>query len=67
MITTSLINDSLKYLSDKGIIIFEIGYNQGEALKTLAKEKYPNANVNVIKDYAGLDRIVVIKIGENND
>lgn len=62
-----IINDSSKYLSDKGIIIFEIGYNQGEALKTLAKEKYPNANVNVIKDYAGLDRIVVIKIGENND
>lgn len=62
-----IIKDSSKYLNKKGIIIFEIGYNQGDALKKIAYDKYANAKVDVIKDYAGLDRIVVIKIGENND
>ena len=37
--------------------MFEIGYNQGEALKELMKDDFKN--VRVIKDYGNNDRVVI--------
>lgn len=45
--------DSL--LKKKGMLYFEIGYNQGEALKKLLEEKF--YNIKIIKDLSGHDRI----------
>ena len=39
------------------MLFFEIGYDQGEAVSGLMKEK-GFKEVCVIKDYAGLDRVV---------
>ena len=46
-----------KYLEDGGLIAFEIGMDQGKAVEDLCKEK-GFAVTAVLKDYAGLDRMV---------
>lgn len=46
-----------KYLNPKGMIFFEIGYNQGKAVKKMCEER-GFTNVMIIKDLAGLDRVV---------
>ncbi|MBO5509604.1 MAG: peptide chain release factor N(5)-glutamine methyltransferase, partial [Lachnospiraceae bacterium] len=52
-----IIREAGAYLNENGIIIFEIGYDQAEDIRTLLVE---NAffDVKIIKDYAGLNRIV---------
>ena len=53
-----IIVQSQKVLKNDGILAFEIGYNQGEAVKSLMNE-YNFKSVKVIKDFASLDRIVI--------
>ncbi|MDO5517203.1 MAG: peptide chain release factor N(5)-glutamine methyltransferase [Clostridium sp.] len=53
-----IIDNSIKVLKENGILAFEIGYNQGEAVKRLMEEKNYK-NVRVIKDLASLDRVVI--------
>jgi len=48
------------YLTEKGKIYFEIGYNQAEKIKEIAKENGFD-EINVFKDLNGFDRIVMIK------
>jgi len=48
--------ESVQYLKTGGRLIFEIGYDQGEAVSALMKEHF--AEVRVIQDLAGLDRVV---------
>ncbi len=43
-----------------GRIYLEIGADQGAAVKTLAELALPGAEVIILPDYAGLDRIVVV-------
>ena len=52
-----IIDNSINHLNKNGKLFFEIGYNQGESVSNLMKEKFKN--VCVIKDYLGCDRIVV--------
>lgn len=48
---------SVNYISNDGRLIYEIGYNQAEAVKEImAAAGY--ADIQVIKDYSGLDRVV---------
>lgn len=52
-----IIAESRDYLKENGILLFEIGHDQGEAVSRLMKETGFKA-VYVKKDYAGLDRVV---------
>lgn len=46
------------YLNAGGILAFEIGYNQGEAVsRMLEREQFEDTKV--VKDLAGLDRVVI--------
>lgn len=45
------------YLNPEGMLFFEIGYDQGEEVRALM-EQAGYAEVEVVKDYAGLDRVV---------
>ncbi|MCQ2497791.1 MAG: peptide chain release factor N(5)-glutamine methyltransferase [Lachnospiraceae bacterium] len=45
-----------KTLKKGGWFFFEIGYNQAEAVKELFSDEY--TDIEVIKDYAGLDRVI---------
>ena len=51
------IKENLNHLKPNGVLIMEIGYNQGDSLKNLFKEY----NVEILKDYNNLDRVVVVR------
>lgn len=54
----AIIDQSSCFLKKGGFIAFEIGYNQGMALKDImAKKGYQN--IDIVKDLAGLDRVVI--------
>lgn len=53
-----IVAESPKYLHPGGMLFFEIGYDQGEAVSTILKEA-GFTDIKVIKDYAGLDRVVI--------
>ena len=53
-----IVEETGKYLSDNGYLCFEIGYNQGEEVKTLM-ENAGFRDCQVIKDLAGLNRVVM--------
>jgi len=52
-----IVEESHDYLNGGGMLFFEIGYDQGEDVSHLMKEA-GYKEVQVVKDYAGLDRVV---------
>ena len=57
-----IVNEAVDYMKTGGWLFFEIGYNQGEAVKSLMQEK-GFLEVEVLQDYSGLDRVVFGKKG----
>lgn len=55
-----IIKDSSKYLNDKFIMAFEIGYKQGKDITKIVNRYYKDINMSVEKDYSGRDRFVFI-------
>lgn len=53
-----IISQSEHILKRGGILAFEIGYNQGEAVKSLMEEENFE-DVKIVKDFASLDRVVI--------
>lgn len=56
----NIIESSKKYMRNKSILAFEIGYLQGAYLKKFARKFYPNAIIKVEKDLANKDRYLFI-------
>lgn len=52
-----IVENSRKHLNNNGYLLFEIGYNQGEAVSKLM-ETAGYVDIEIIKDYAGMDRVV---------
>jgi len=59
----SLLAQARGHLRLEGAILLEIGATQGQAVSALARHYFPTAKVEVIKDYAGLDRVVMVRKG----
>lgn len=59
-----IVEQSPKYLKGKGILAFEIGHDQGEDVKILM-ENQGFENVLIVKDLAGLDRVVIGNLSNN--
>lgn len=55
-----IISEAKSYLEPNGVVLFEIGYNQYESVKILF-ENEGYRDIKLIKDYAGLDRIVLAR------
>lgn len=53
-----LVEQSEKYLTDRGYLLFEIGYDQGEAVADLMKQA-GYKDVTIVKDYCENDRVVM--------
>ena len=51
-------------MNKPALIAVEIGYKQGEAVKSLFEQHFPQANVEIVQDINGKDRIVTCKINE---
>lgn len=52
-----IVEKSKEYLTNGGLLLFEIGYDQGDAVSRMMIDAGYN-EVEVVKDYAGLDRVV---------
>lgn len=53
-----IVSEAGAYLNPEGWLMFEIGYDQGEAVSTMMRDQ-GFCEVTVIKDLAGLDRVVL--------
>jgi release factor glutamine methyltransferase len=53
-----IVDRSADYIRKGGYLFFEIGYNQGAAVSKIMSDA-GFSQINVIKDYAGLDRVVM--------
>ena len=56
-----IIKESPDYLKKEGMLMFEIGYEQGKAVADMMTNA-GFTQVQVVKDYAGLDRVVCGKL-----
>ena len=50
------------YLNPNGLILLEIGFQQGEAVKAIFQSEYPDAEILIEKDLNSLDRYVKIQL-----
>jgi len=55
-----ILSNASKYLKDKSIIAFEIGYRQGNDIIAIAKQYFPNAIIKLEQDLQNKDRFIFI-------
>lgn len=61
-----LVREAPGYLNRGGTLVFEIGYDQGAAVKTMMEET-GFSSVKIKKDLAGLDRMVIGTLTEGEE
>ena len=55
-----ILSECRKYLNDKFLIAFEIGYKQGNDIINIINKYFDNVNISLEKDYSGKDRFIFI-------
>lgn len=55
-----ILSQAKDVVKGRSIIAFEHGYDKGEKINAIAKEYFPNAEIRLIKDIYGKDRISII-------
>jgi release factor glutamine methyltransferase len=58
-----LIEQASERLAPRGALFVEIGWRQGDRARSLAQSSFPNAQVEIVKDFAGRDRIICVYTG----
>ncbi len=61
-----LLGQARTRLHRPGLIAFEIGSEQATDVSNLGRFFFPGCQIDVYKDYAGLDRVVIFDIGDDN-
>lgn len=56
----SILKNCQKYLKEKSMVAFEIGYMQGKQIKEIAVKYLPEAYIKIEKDLSGKDRFAFI-------
>ena len=57
-----IVTEAPPFLNPQGKLILEIGYNQSQAVQDLIKSRPVYKRCEVIKDYAGIERVVLASI-----
>ncbi len=60
----AILRDYVRLLKPRGRILLEIGYDQGDAIRALCAAELPGAEVCVLRDLGGCDRVVCITLSE---
>ena len=55
--------EAKNYLKEGGYLMFELGNNQADAVRKMAEDT-GFINISLIKDYAGIERILITKLGK---
>ncbi|MEW6170216.1 MAG: peptide chain release factor N(5)-glutamine methyltransferase [Candidatus Omnitrophota bacterium] len=56
-----IIKESPKFLKENGILIMEMGFSQHENIKNILKKEAKFEILDIIKDYQGIERIIITK------
>lgn len=56
-----IIEEAPSYLRENGMVLFEIGHNQGKAIEELAILRGPYVSVEIKQDHSGLDRVAICR------
>jgi release factor glutamine methyltransferase len=59
-IVERLLREAPAHLSGSGVVAVEIGATQGDRIMTVAREAFPQARIELMRDLAGLDRVVAV-------
>lgn len=62
-----LLDQAPGYLRGRGDVLFEIGWKQGAAAATLARQHFPGAEIRILPDFAGRDRVVEIQTSRKEE
>jgi release factor glutamine methyltransferase len=62
----TIISKSKSIIKHPAVICFEVGIGQAEAVAGIMRENYGDSEVKIIKDLAGIDRVVIGEIPEEN-
>jgi release factor glutamine methyltransferase len=54
--------DAPHLLAQPGMVLLEIEASQGSNTQTLVKKTFPEAEINLLPDLAGLDRLIQVNI-----
>ena len=57
-----LLRQAPPYLEPDGALVLEIGDDQGAAGQALARAAFPTAHIEVRRDLAGLDRVLLVRV-----
>ena len=61
-----IISEASAYLKEDGVLILEIGFGQKGAMKKISENSGAFAMIESLKDYNGIDRVIVMrKTGQN--
>ena len=55
-----ILRECRRYLNDRFLIAFEIGYKQGNDILNIINKYFDNVNISLEKDYSGRDRFIFI-------
>lgn len=55
-----ILSECRKYLNDKFLIAFEIGYKQGNDIINIINKYFDNVNISLEKDYSDRDRFIFV-------
>ncbi|HET7087912.1 MAG TPA: peptide chain release factor N(5)-glutamine methyltransferase [Anaerolineae bacterium] len=61
LVVSRLLHDAPRVMRSGGSILVEIGASQGIAAAELARDSFPDADISVATDHAGLDRLLVVR------
>lgn len=56
---SKMIREYGKFLTENGLFLFEIGFDQGESIRTLAEDN--GYSCEILRDYGGNDRVAVLR------
>jgi len=57
-----LVAEAPKFLTENGRLVFEFGYQQGDAVRNLIQSNPQYTDCSIIKDYAGIERVAVARV-----
>ena len=60
-VVAAFLRQAPAHLRCGGILLAEIGSMQGQAVTTLARQAFPAADISILKDLSGLDRILRVR------
>ncbi|KAB8127174.1 peptide chain release factor N(5)-glutamine methyltransferase [Gracilibacillus oryzae] len=58
----TILEQAKAILTEEAVILFEIGYQQGEAVTDIIHSTFSKSNVQVLKDINGKDRVVLAEV-----